>query len=219
MVPAASRSQASAGQSKWARMAPSARAGSATRPVTTIWAPARSAPAISCAPRYALALTSGCPASPADNNSRSEAGGSAVSRSSPSTTAMRRGPSPSLAARAWRQRAAPGGLAAPKLPTMAIPAATQRASTGSRKRSSVGSQPASGCWRRCSWASASVRSASVSYISTAGPPSAASVFTTGTAASQRSPEKPAPQPMRRTDGDDSDRVVIGVQCSRRTGHL
>src|SRR5688572_12472620 len=53
------------------------------------------------------------------------------------------------------------------------------------------------------WASASVRSASVSKISTDGPPLATSESTTGAAASVRSPEKPAAQPMRRTDAEDT----------------
>jgi hypothetical protein len=45
-----------------------------------------------------------------------------------------------------------------------------------------------------------VRSASVSKISTAGPPAAIRAATTGAAASVRSPEKPAAQPTRRIDG-------------------
>ena len=64
------------------------------------------------------------------------------------------------------------------------------------RRAAARSRP-SGSLRRASWASASVRSASVSKISTAGPPLATSASTTGAAASVRSPEKPAAQPMRR----------------------
>ncbi|SOZ17602.1 exported hypothetical protein [Cupriavidus taiwanensis] len=49
--------------------------------------------------------------------------------------------------------------------------------------------------RRASCASASVRSARVSKISAAGCAAAISVRTTGSAASVRSPEKPAPEPI------------------------
>jgi hypothetical protein len=58
---------------------------------------------------------------------------------SPSTTAIRGGARPSSTARAAMRRAAPRGLAAPKLLTMRIPWAMQRASTGRNSSTSSGS--------------------------------------------------------------------------------
>jgi hypothetical protein len=54
--------------------------------------------------------------------------------------------------------------------------------------------------RRCFWAKANVRSANVSKMRYFGPSLLASVSATGIAASTRSPEKPAPQPILTTDG-------------------
>ncbi|CAA9215149.1 MAG: hypothetical protein AVDCRST_MAG08-318 [uncultured Acetobacteraceae bacterium] len=59
--------------------------------------------------------------------------------SSPVTTAMRSSGKPSRTASAATTRAAAGGLAAPKLPRTGMRCAWQSASTGSNRRSSIGS--------------------------------------------------------------------------------
>ena len=117
--------------------------------------------------------------------------------SSPCTTAMRGDGSPASSAKRCSSRAAAGGLAAPKLPTMGMPAAKQDGSTGPTSSASSGSYPAPGSARRATWPRARVRSASVSNMTAPGRPERAMASTTGPGASVRSPENPAPQPIRK----------------------
>src|SRR3954466_3174583 len=166
--------------------------GSATRPVTTTSAPLSSAGRRASAPRYALAERSAPYSRSGRPDSRAGTSRSRVARTSSPVTAATRSRKPRLPAISTTRLAAASGLAAPMLVTIRTPLRWMTGRRSAIRRSSNGSVPPSGSCRRRNCASAMVRSARHSSTRNWIRPRSARM----TAGSRRSPENPAPAPIR-----------------------